>query len=319
MKKTASIILALALVMLTAISAGCSSGQESTVDIVCTVFPVYDWMRELTADSENVNLTLLADNGVDMHSYQPSADDIVMLSTCDMLVYVGGESDEWVDEVLAQAVNRDMTVIDLLDALGDRALETSPHEHEEGEEHDHACVYDEHIWLSPINAQQLCGTLAEALSVLDPDQSELYADNAARYCAELAALDARYADMAAAAEVNTLLFADRFPFRYLTADYGIEYYAAFDGCSAETEAGFDTVAMLSDALDKHGLGCVLIIEGSDDSLARTVINGSDDSERQILTVDSMQSVTAEDILGGVTYLSVMEENLQVLTKALGAE
>lgn len=320
MKRMISLLLSL--VLLSACLCGCSpAGERDGLRIVCTVFPVYDWMRELTAGSEDIELVLVADSGVDMHSYQPTTGDIVDISTCDMLVYVGGDSEEWVEETADRSGNERMRRAAMLDILGDEALCAESHEH--GDEHDghHHHHHDgdakeEHVWLSPLTAMKLCRGLAEELCALDPDNAGLYTANCEAYTARLSVLDDAYRMAAEKAEVHSLLFADRFPFRYLTADYGIEYRAAFDGCEAETEASFETVAQLAAEMDDHGLDYVLIIDGSKDDLARTVINSSSRKEAQILTVDSLQSVSAEDISGGVTYIGVMEENLETLRQAL---
>lgn len=321
MKKVLAMLLALAVAAGSMLS-GCSrsgDGRDSdgTLTVVCTVFPFYDWMRELTEGSENIELILLADNGVDMHSYQPTTGDIVDISTCDMLVYAGGQSDEWVGEIVERSGNGTMLVADLLEMLGDRALCGAPHEHDHGE-HDHHDAPDEHIWLSAVNAQVLCEGLSEMLCRLDSEHLSLYKANAERYTAELTALDEAYGKAAENAHAEALVFADRFPFRYLANDYNLEYYAAFDGCEAETEASFDTVANLAAVLDRYALDSVLIIEGSEDRLARTVIESSASADRQILVLDSMQSVNARDIADGLTYVSVMEENLSVLEQALGS-
>ena len=310
MKKIIPIVIAFA--MLLCCFAGCGGGQDTdSLRVVCTVFPVYDWVRQLTAGVENVDLSLIADNGVDMHSYQPTTGDIVDITTCDVFVYVGGESEEWVEEVLAQRSNNDMVVIRLLDELGGHALELSAHDHE--------CVYDEHIWLSLANAEVLCEQICERLCELDEDNAALYSSNLAAYTEQLSALYSEYSIAVDSTWPQILVFADRFPFRYLAADYGIEYYAAFDGCSAETEASFETVASLTDIVERMGLNCVLIIEGSDDSLARTIIDGTTTGDQTILTLNSMQSVTAAQIESGITYISIMEQNLEVLRQALGCE
>ncbi len=301
---------------------GCGVTTESDgLKVVCTIFPVYDWMRQLTEGSDSIKLTLIADNGVDMHSYQPTTGDIVEITACDMFVYVGGESDKWVEEVLSQSVNEKMTVIDLMDEMGGSVLENAGDGHSGHEEHEHGseCVTDEHIWLSPVNAQMLCQSLCQQLCALDEANAALYTANCEKYAEELSALDGSYRQAVESGKVSTLLFADRFPFRYLTTEYGLDYHAAFDGCSAETEASFDTVAALSAAIDRHGLECVIILEGSDDSLARTVIDGTQTGSQCVLTMDSMQSVTAGDISDGVTYISVMESNLETLRQALGCE
>jgi len=314
------ILIVLSFILALGCLCGCGGGQSADgLRIVCTIFPVYDWMRELTAGAD-VELILIADNGVDMHSYQPTTGDIVDISTCDMLVGVGGESEEWLAEVLDRSGREDTLVVELLDAMGGHALENSTqlHDHDHGG-HDHDCVLDEHVWLSPANARTLCAHLTGQLMALDADNAALYEANGAEYAQRLSALDEQYRQAAQEASAGALLFADRFPFRYLTNDYGIEYYAAFDGCSAETEASFETVAQLSSALEQHELDCVLIIEGSEDSLARTIIDGSGRGDCAILSVDSMQSVTAQDMENGVTYIGIMEENLSVFRQALGCE
>ena len=322
MKKLISLLLA---VLITVGGlCGCSGQPQGTekLKIVCTVFPLYDWMRELTAGSDGVELILIADNGVDMHSYQPTTGDIVDISTCDMLVYTGGQSDEWVDEIVARSGNDRMTVARLLDELGDRALCAAPHEHNDhadghdGHHHDEDAK-DEHIWLSAVNAGMLCERLCGMLCRLDGENASLYEVNTAEYITALERLDEQYRAAADEAQAETLLFADRFPFRYLAEDYDISYCAAFDGCEAETEASFETVAHLADELSRNSLDWVLIIEGSEDRLARTIIGASDRPDCGVLTLDSLQSVTAEEIAGGVTYLSVMEGNLEVLRQALG--
>ena len=347
MKKFIALLLSLALL---AGAASCAFAAETrAVTVVATIFPVWDWIRELTAGIENANLVLLLDNGVDLHSYQPSAKDIMTISTADLFVYVGGESDEWVEDVLAAAVNPDLVSVSLTEAMGDGLKEEEivegmehehDHDHEEDEEHDHDHEhehdedhdegeehdhdhdheheeeYDEHVWLSLRNAEKLTGALAEALAAADPANAEVYAANAEAYAAKLRELDGRYAETVANAAFKTLLFGDRFPFRYLTDDYGLTYYAAFTGCSAESEASFGTIAFLAGKVDELKLPAVMTIEGGNHKIAETVIATASDPARKILTMNSMQSVTAADVAQGVTYLSMMEENLNVLKEAL---
>ncbi len=332
MKKTICILLC-SLILTGAAACGGSSGNGEKTDklsVVTTIFPEYDWVREITAGVDGVDLTMLLDNGVDLHSYRPTADDIVKVSDCDMFIYVGGESDEWVDGVLAQSVNKDMVVLNLLEALGDRVkteevkegMEEHGHEEdhgeEEGEEHDHEHEeeLDEHVWLSLKNAVFLCETIAAKLAALDPANAEAYTANAEAYTAKLNALDARYAAVAEAARTKTLLFGDRFPFRYLVDDYGLDYYAAFAGCSAESEASFETIMFLANKADELGLKAIMQIESADGSIARTVNDATKTKDRKILTMDSLQSTTAAEVEAGATYLSAMEKNLEVLTEAL---
>lgn len=311
--------------------AGCGfSGQKENdkIRIVTTVFPIYDWVRAVVGDLDGVEITMLLDSGVDLHSYQPSVEDIIKISTCDLFFYVGGESDEWVDDVLTDATNKDMVVVSLLDALGDAAkieeiVEGMEHEHEHEEEHgeeqeeEHEEEYDEHIWLSLKNASRLTAVIAEKIGGVDSARAEDYRKNADTYCAKLSALDAEYAGAVAAASTKTLLFADRFPFRYLAEDYGLSYYAAFSGCSAETEASFETVLFLAKKVDELGLSAVMQIESANGRLAETVRDNTRSKDQKILTMDSLQSVTGRDVKDGADYLDVMRRNLEVLKAALG--
>jgi len=303
-----------------------NSDDDHQIQIIATIFPEYDWvMNVLGENPANAEVTFLLSNGVDIHSYQPTVDDILKISTCDLFIYAGGESDAWVEDALRESVNPDRITIDLLETLGDAAKEEElvegmqAEEHEDGEEHEHeeeGVEYDEHVWLSLRNASTLVGAISDALQVIDPENAEIYAANAQAYETELAALDEAYAAAVDAAAGDTLLFGDRFPFRYLTDDYGLNYYAAFVGCSAETEASFETITFLIDKVNELELPVILTIEGSDQKIAETIMQNTAAKDQKILTMDSMQSTTAQDIQDGKTYLSIMEDNLTVLKEAL---
>lgn len=503
MKKYISILLAA--VMAVGCLAGCgqknSNEQADNTDdgklkVVTTIFPEYDWVKEIAGDEiSNIDLTMLLDNGVDLHSYQPTSEDILKISDCDLFVYVGGESDSWVDDALKNATNKDMQVINLLDVLKDsiKTEESMPgmqaeegHNHgyahfedsdvqdrtlsdwdgdwqsvypylqdgvldevmekkaESGEktaeeykeyyengyktdvsqitidaenntmcfvkngvaskatyeykgyqiydyesgsrgvryffeatsgdadapkyvqfsdhgiapgkaEHFHIYAgndgfdalseemenwptyypadmsgkeiaedmleheekeYDEHVWLSLKNAQTLCKAIAEALETADPEHKDVYAANVDSYLEKLSSLDGQYQDAVANASQKTLLFGDRFPFRYMVDDYGLKYYAAFAGCSAESEASFETISFLAKKVDELGLKNIMTIENSDQKIAKSIRDNTKDKNQEILSLDSMQSTTSEDVKNGTTYLSVMESNLDVLKKAM---
>lgn len=470
---------------------------KTKISVVTTIFPEYDWVREILGDkADNAEIALLLDNGVDLHSYQPTADDIIKISDCDLFVYVGGESDEWVDEALKNATNKDMKVINLLDVLKGtvKTEEAKPGmQAEEGHNHgyshfddsdvqdrtlfdwdgdwqsvypylqegildevmkrkaengsktaeeyrayyetgyktdvsqitidaesrtmcfvkngvavkatyeykgyqiydyasgsrgvryffeatggdadapkfvqfsDHGIgpgkaehfhiysgndgfdalsqemdnwptyyptdmsgseikedmleheekEYDEHVWLSLKNAETLVGAISNALQELDPDSKDTYAANADAYVQKLSALDAEYRKAISAGTYKTVLFGDRFPFRYLADDYGLNYYAAFAGCSAESEASFETISFLAKKVDELKLPCVLTIEGAQHKIAETIVKNTAEKNQKVLTMDSMQSTTSQDVANGPTYLSVMEKNLDVLKEALG--
>ena len=324
MKKILALLLALWIPA--AVLSGCAPQDDSAasnkLNIVTTIFPAYDWVREILGDeTDRAEITTLLDSGVDLHSYQPTVDDIVKISDCDLFLYVGGESDGWVDDALKNAPNKDRKVIRLLDVLGDSAKAEETVEGMQEEEHDHEeeAEYDEHIWLSLKNAQMLVAAISKALQESDPARKDTYAANAAAYVEKLSALDGEYRAAVDSGKYKTLLFGDRFPFRYLADDYGLDYYAAFPGCSAETEASFETVSFLAGKMDALGLPCVLTIEGTQHKIAETIVQNTAQKNQQILTMDSMQAVTANDAASGVSYLSIMEKNLSVLKKALGQE
>ena len=508
MKKIFTIFLALTMVVGLLVGCGKKNDAETgeadsdKLKVVTTIFPEYDWVKDILGDKAgSTDLTMLLSNGVDLHSYQPTADDIVKISDCDLFVHVGGESDGWVESVLKNAANKNVKVINLLEVLGDSVkteesvegmqeaehahdhskevstfedhevqdrslsdwagswqsaypfaldgtlddafaamaeegemtadeyktyyqngyktditnidiagdhiaftyedgkkvgsdykyigyyiqnwstgtkaamyrfeavdrtsgapvcIEFNDHmiesaapehfhirmsnesfdaivdpekswptffpadmtgedlcEHMEGHGHDHGEEKDEHVWLSLKNAQALCVTLADALCAIDPDNKNTYIANAAAYRDKLAALDADYKAAVDGAAHKTVLFGDRFPFRYLVDDYGLRYYAAFAGCSAETEASFETVSFLAKKVDELGLPCVLTIEGAQHRIAETIVQNTAGKNQKVLTMDSMQSTTSKDVANGATYLSVMEKNLSVLKEALG--
>lgn len=475
---------------------GFASEEAKPLSIVCTTFPQYDWVRQILGDkADEVQLTLLLDNGVDLHNYQPTAQDIAAISTCDLFIYVGGESDQWVEKVLETAHNPNLKALSLvasvdakeeehvegmqeddhghshdesfaLEDIQERTLadfagewqslhpmmvagaldaycqykadndddaattaqtyrekytaswacdadvvtidgdsiafryadgtirsaeykaagyhadvheddghisvsyqfETdsddapkfvvfSDHGHEPAKaEHFHfyfgdegfqallesqthsffmpadftpeqildelmghgheEAEYDEHVWLSLRNAQTLVAAIRDAFCELNPDAADAYKVNADAYIATLADMDARYQAVVDAAQRKTMLFADRFPFRYLADDYKLGYYAAFAGCSAETEASFETIAFLSGKLDELKLPVVLTIEGANHAIAQTVVANSQGKDQKIITMNSIQSVTARDVAAGASYMGFMEENLVALKDAL---
>ena len=288
------------------------------------------YARYLGDKVKNVEVTMLLDNGVDLHSYQPTINDIAKISDCDMFIYVGGESDGWVNDALKNAKNDKMKVINLLEVLGDsvkteeliEGMQEEEHDHHHDneeiteEKHEHEEEKDEHVWLSLKNAKILCKVIADNLSEIDPENKDIYSANVSVYIEKLSALDEEYKKMVNGSNRKIVLFGDRFPFRYLVDDYGIDYYAAFVGCSAETEASFETVAFLSKKTDELKLPCVLTIEGANHKIAETVVANTYSKNQKVLTMDSMQSTTSSDVKNGITYISVMEKNLDILREAL---
>lgn len=292
------------------------TGENHNTDsltVVTTIFPIYDWVRNITGSDKNV--IYLDENGIDLHSFEPTANSIITLSQADIFICIGGISDEWVDNAVNSAANKDLKVLRLMKITGVLEEETV-----EGMEVDHAhnetdiAEYDEHVWLSLKKAQKAVNQIADTLCELDGANSEKYKSNARAYIEKLKALDAKYESAIACASKNTLLFADRFPFRYMVEDYSLEYYAAFPGCSAESEASFETMAFLIEKTKELELDRIIVLEGSDRKIASAV---SAATGAQIVMLNSCQSVTQENTADGYTYLSIMESNLQVITEALG--
>lgn len=329
MRKLISIILTIVLcaAALTACSSENSRSEQGKNDgklkIVATIFPEYDWTRNIIDGTDNTVITLMAKNGVDMHSYQPSAKDLVTISECDVFIYVGGESDKWVADALDQAANKRIQVVNLMDILGDKAkaeelkegMQAARGESEDDNKSDKDAEseekeYDEHVWLSLRNAQIFTESIADALKKADPKNTDKYSANAAAYIKKLKALDSRYTKAVRNANGSTLIFADRFPFRYLTEDYKLDYYAAFAGCSSESAASFETMTFLAKKADELNVKDILTIDGSDKKIARSVTDITKDKNKKILTMDSMQSKTEG------RYIDIMEKNLKVLDRAL---
>lgn len=319
-KRSISIILCLLLTC--SLFVGCSSKKDDEgFDIICTVFPIYDWVRQCLKDIDGVSVALLVDNGTDPHSYNATAEDIATITSCDMMIYVGGESDKWVETALSNATKPTPTTLRLLDMMENRAHGEHGHGEICEEEHDHSIgAYDEHVWLSLKNASMLTARISERIASCLPEKADKIKENTNAYVAEINALDTELSTTVSGAERRTLLFADRFPFGYLIEDYELEYYAAFSGCSADSEASFATVISLTQKLNELDLPCVLVLESSDKKLADTVISGSESTNVKILTLDSMQSITEKDIAdGSVKYIEIMKRNASVLKEALGAK
>ncbi len=318
---------------------GCSPADNGTegMTILTADFAEYDWVREILGDNPSgIKLERLNESGQDMHSYQPSVKDMVKISDCSLLIYAGGESEFWIDEAAESSDKSPESILSLMEVLahdpklseryeGTAGAHDHEHEHhhEEGEdEHDHFEEYDEHMWLSLKAAPVFIEKITEAICALDPVNCAYYEKNSRNYREKIKDLDGEYEKVAEAAREKGdafILVADRFPFVYLTEDYRLSHMSAFPGCSAETEASFATILDLSDAIDNHRPGGVLVLKKSDTALAQTVIKNSSLKELPVLRLDDMQSVTADDVEAGCSFLSVMAENLTALETALGIE
>ena len=300
-----------------------SSADDGKLKIVTSIYPEYDWvMNVLGEKKDNATVTMLLDSGRDLHSYEPTPKDIKNIAKCDLLIYVGGESDEWVDDALKQAINKNMKTINLLETLGDGAKEEDEegveeddhdhdHEHEEGE-----VEYDEHVWLSLKNAKLFVKTIGDTLGQIDQENASYYKSNADSYITSLNELDASYQEAVDAKVKDTLLFADRYPFRYLLDDYNLKHVAAFNGCSAENTIGPNTLRYLVSQINELNLNVIFKIDGSDGKIAQSVKESSGKSDLQILTMDSLQSGTSSQFSSTSNYLTRMRSNLVALKEAL---
>ena len=295
---------------------GCDSQekQQKRLSIVATTFPEYDWVKNIVGNDSLFEITLL-EKGVDLHSFEPTPENILQISKADLFIYVGGESDEWVEKALENPQNPNRKVVNMMQVLGEKVKAEKivegmeeEHHHEEGEE------MDEHVWLSLQNASILVRHIADSLVALSPEKKEMIVANANAYREKLEALDAEFAKVIVPGK--TILFGDRFPFRYLVDDYKISYYAAFVGCSAETEASFKTIAFLAKKVDELNLKTIFVLESRTHKIAETIRDNTKSKDQQILPLHSIQSISDLDLQNGVNYYRLMRQNLEVLKRAL---
>ena len=317
-------------------SSAAESNSEETkkLSIVTTIFPAYDWVKQVVGDNKNVEISFLIDKGVDLHSYQASAADIAKITDSDLFVYVGGESDDWAEDIIKE--NPNLKYINMVDSIGEAALaeelvegmqdeeehdyegeehahEEGEHAHEEGEHEDGEEEIDEHVWLSIKNAETIVSAIEAKLAEIDPDNKAEYEKNANDYLAKLDELDKEYKDTLSSIQNKTIIVGDRFPFRYLVNEYGIKYYAAFTGCDAGSEASFETVKFLANKMDELNMSDIFIIDGSKGDLAKTIVENTKDKNAKVLVLDSMQSTKSSD---NANYLDIMKKNLEVLKEVL---
>ncbi len=327
--KILSVMLSAALIF--SMLAGCGEKKyedSGKISIVATVFPQYDFARQIAGD--RADITLLLKPGMEAHSYEPAPKDIIRISHCDLFLNVGGESESWLDSVLESAENEKMRIVSAMDCVNGIAEEHSEgmtqkghsheHEHDEDceEEHDHEhdeeeTEYDEHVWTSPVNAVVIVSEILQALCEIDPANAEYYTANANEYIAQLTELDGSFREIIANAERNTLIFGDRFPLLYFVREYGLNYYAAFPGCASETEPSAATVAFLIDKVENEDIPVIFYIELSNHKVADAIAECTD---TKTLQFNTCHNITADDFEAGETYLSLMTANLSVLEEAL---
>ena len=318
-QKVIAVILLAALAL--SLFAGCKKTEKKDLNIICTVFPLYDWVRAILGDRlEDTDLTLLLDSGADLHSYNASMADKGKIINADLFVYIGGESDEqWVPGFLKDKKTGES--LNILETLGEAAKDEEAVEGAEEEEEEEEEAKDEHVWLSLRNAKLCCRSICDMLCKIDADHAETYKANLKAYTDKLDALDAQFTETVNSAKNKTIIVADRFPFRYLCDDYSIKAYAAFNGCSTETAASQTVTDTLARKLIETGLTTLIVTEASDKKTANTVIEtrnqiAGSKTEIAVEKLNSIQSIAKQDVDDGATYLKLMEYNLTVLKKAL---
>jgi len=289
------------------------------LQVVSALFPGYDFAREI--GGEQIALSMLLPPGAESHSFEPTLQDILTLQSCDVFIYVGGESDTWVDGVLASMDTTNMTILAMMDLVEvveeelKEGMEEESHDHDSGEDEDpeEETEYDEHVWTAPANAIRITRAITDTFCALDEDNADTYTAACAAYTAQLEELDAGFRQVVEAGARSTLIFGDRFPFRYFVDAYGLDYFAAFPGCSSETEASAKTVAFLIDKVSDEGVPVVFYIEFSNGKIADTICEGTGAKK---LLFHSCHNVTKDEFESGVSYLSLMTQNMESLKEAL---
>ena len=314
-QKWISALLILCLLLALSACGGGSAAEETQAHtgprVVTTLFPAYDFAREIGGG--RCEITLLVPPGAETHSYEPTPQDLLTVESCDLLLCNGGESEAWLETLLRGADGgfAVLRMMECVDALEEEEKEGMQHVH--GEEEDEA-EYDEHVWTSPRNAEAICLRICEALCALDPAGEDAYRLNCEHYCAELEALDAAFRQTVAEAKGNCLIFADRFPVRYFVEEYGLDYFAAFPGCADDAEPSARTVAFLIDRVRSEGTPAVLYIEYSNQKMADVIC---EDTGCKKLLFHSCHTVSAADLKAGATYLGLMRANVESVREALG--
>ena len=294
-----------------------NENADNELSIVCTIFPYYDICAEILGSHDNI--TLLNNTGTDLHNYEPTLRDIKLISQCDVFVYGGGMSDSWVENTVMASQNENVVMIRLMDHLCtyneefQEGMQNDSHDHSHDDhDHDHEEVHeiDEHVWLSLDNAQTIAKVICETAVEIDPQNAEKYNNNLLAYTDSLTELDSSYSELFSNAE-KPLVFADRFPFRYFTEAYDLTYFAAFPGCSTESFASFNTIAFLIKTVNDYDIDYILTIDTQDVPFAQTIAK---ETGSKILTLNSCQSITQGDIDNGITYLSIMKSNYDILSE-----
>lgn len=295
---------------------GCDTKKETsdTLKIVATNFPGYDFARSVTNNSDDI--TMLLKPGQESHNYDPTPQDIIKIEEADLFIYTGGESDTWVNNMLNSIDNNDLVCIRMMDYVSVykeeviEGMQEDLHDHEEDGDHEE---YDEHVWTSPMNAIHIIEAIEKEVISLDKENTDTYKENANTYIKKIQDIDSEIKKIVENSNRKELIFGDRFPFRYFVETYGLSYYAAFPGCSSETEINAKTIAFLVDKTKKDNIPVVFHIELSNTDIAQTI---ADEAGVKVLQLHSIHNVTEADFLANKTYIDLMKQNVENLKEAL---
>ena len=314
MKRNLKIIIALAVILIATLGIiiGISNSQKQSekISIITTNFPAYDFARAVAGDKADVKMLLKP--GAEMHDFEPTPSDIIDIEKSALFIYTGGESDEWVEDILSSTnVNKSLKMMDAVELVEEEAVEgmEAEEEEEEGEEPE----YDEHVWTTPKNAKKIIAKIKDELIAISPENKDSFEQNTTNYSNRLDELDSEFKEIINSAKRKTIVFGDRFPLRYFAEEYGLEYYAAFPGCSEQTEASSATIAFLVNKVKSENIPVVFKIEMSNNKIAQTI---ADETGAKVLTFNSIHNISAEDFESGITYIDLMEGNLITLEEAL---
>lgn len=294
--------------------------EDGKISVVTTIFPQYDFVRQIAGD--NVDLKMLLKPGEETHSYEPTPQDIIAIQKSDVFIYVGGENDAWVEDILESMPEDDRVTLKLLDCVDtveeehvEGMQEEAGHTHDEAEEEEEHSVHevDEHVWTAPENAGLITEQIRQILVEMDPEHADTYNENAEQYQAELEKLDNEFRDVVEHARRNLLIFGDRFPFRYFADAYGLDYYAAFPGCASDTEPSAATMAFLINKVKEEKVPAILKMELSNENIANAIAEATG---AEVKVFYSCHNLTAEEFASGETYLSMMQQNVETLKEVL---
>ncbi|MFA0815292.1 MAG: metal ABC transporter substrate-binding protein [Anaerofustis sp.] len=291
---------------------GCGKTEDTTKDagisVIATIFPAYDFARAVVGDDGSVSM--LIKPGTEIHTYDPTAADIAKIERCDVFIYNGGEADAWVDTVLDSIDTSRMTIIRMMDAVTPVEEETvEGMESEKTDSSSNETEYDEHIWTSPANAILIIKEIRDAMCTLDPINTEAYCENSDAYILQIQDVQQEIQTIVSQAKHKIIVVGDRFPFRYFVDEFGLDYRAAFNGCSEDTEASASTIAYLIDTIEENKLSAVFYIELSNQQIATAI---SEQTGAQMLELNSCHNISQEDFDSGMTYVDIMKQNAENL-------